>query len=376
MGTLSGYKFVEMAGLGPAPFCAMMLADMGAEVIRIARRRGDEKPLVDEAFDILNRGRMTLELDLKDQQDKAFLRELIGKADGLIEGYRPGVMERLGLGPDECLGFNPGLVFGRITGWGQNGPLANRAGHDINYLALSGALSTIGRKDSGPVPPLNMVADFGGGGMLLTVGMLSALLEKKTSGRGQVVDAAMIDGCALQLALILSLKNMGEWSASRQSNMLDGGAPFYDTYECSDGGHMAVGSIEPAFYKTLLRVCGITDEVMLDQWNKNLWPIQKDIVSKVFRRKTRQEWTALFENTDACVSPVLSLDEAPEHGHNRMRGTYATTGGGSQPAAAPRFSRTASVTGAPDDRASSRVRTALEAWGISASTLSHIDAPK
>lgn len=376
MGTLSGYKFVEMAGLGPAPFCAMMLADMGAEVIRIARRRGDEKPLVDEAFDILNRGRVTLELDLKNPQDKQILRELIEKADGLIEGYRPGVMERLGLGPDDCLGFNPGLVFGRITGWGQNGPLANRAGHDINYLALSGALSTIGRKDSGPVPPLNMVADFGGGGMLLTVGMLSALLEKKTSGRGQVVDAAMVDGCALQLALILSLKNMGDWKASRQSNMLDGGAPFYDTYECSDGGHMAVGSIEPAFYKTLLRVCGIADEVMLDQWNKDLWPIQKDIVSKVFRRKTRQEWTALFENTDACVSPVLSLDEAPEHGHNRMRGTYATTGNGIQPAAAPRFSRTASVTGMPDDGGPGRRRAILEAWGVGASALSCLHMPK
>lgn len=369
MGTLSGYKFVEMAGLGPAPFCGMMLADMGADVIRIARRRGDGKPLVDEAFDILNRGRVTLELDLKDPRDQATLRELIGKADGLIEGYRPGVMERLGFGPDECLMLNPGLVFGRITGWGQAGPLARRAGHDINYLGLSGALSTIGRKNSGPVPPLNMVADFGGGGMLLLVGMLSALLETKSSGRGQVVDAAMVDGCALQLALVLSLKNMGEWSASRQSNMLDGGAPFYDTYECSDGGYMAVGSIEPEFYKTLLSVCRIDGAVMQDQWNRALWPVQKEIIARVFRQRTRDEWTALFQDTDACVSPVLSLDEAPEHGHNRQRETYSIGCGGMQPAAAPRFSRTASLAGTLDDGDPERRYAVLAGWGVSQTVL-------
>lgn len=364
MGPLSGYKFVEMAGLGPAPFCGMMLADMGADVIRIARKRGSGKPLVDEAYDILNRGRATLELDLKNSDDKETLRGLIARADGLIEGYRPGVMERLGFGPDECLQINQGLVFGRITGWGQNGPLAQRAGHDINYLGLSGALSAIGRKDSAPVPPLNMVADFGGGGMLLLVGMLSALLERKNSGRGQVVDAAMVDGCALQLSLILSLKNMGAWSAKRQDNMLDGGAPFYDTYECADGQFIAVGAIEAEFYQTLLRVCEIDDEVMNDQWNKSLWPIQKAIIEKTFRSKTRDAWAAIFQDCDACVSPVLSLDEAPANEHNRIRGTYAKRNGMLEPNAAPRFSRTASSAGLEVDRAQDLLRSKLDTWGL------------
>lgn len=369
MGTLSGYRFVEMAGLGPAPFCGMMLADMGAEVIRITRKRRHEKLLVDEAFDILNRGRVTLELDLKDIGDKEIVRELICKADGLIEGYRPGVMERLGFGPEDCMTLNPGLVFGRVTGWGQDGPLAGRVGHDINYLALSGALSAIGSMDSGPVPPLNLVADFGGGGMLLTVGMLSALIEKKTSGHGQVVDAAMVDGCALQLAMTFSLKNMGAWRNVRESNMLDGGAPFYSTYECADGRYMAVGAIEPDFYKAFLSACEIDDAVMQAQWRRDLWPIQKEIVAKVFLRKTRKAWTRLFEDIDACVTPVLDLDEAPAHEHNRVRATYSVSATGIAPRAAPRFSRTGSFVGSPDSKGLEHRLAVLNYWGLSQSAI-------
>ncbi|MPW18733.1 conserved hypothetical protein [Paraburkholderia piptadeniae] len=372
MGALSGYRFIEMAGLGPAPFCGMMLADMGAEVIRITRKPGHEKPLIDEASDILNRGRVSLELNLKNARDKEIVHELICKADGLIEGYRPGVMERLGLGPKDCMTLNPGLVFGRVTGWGQDGPLAGRVGHDINYLGLSGALSAIGRKNSGPLPPLNLVADFGGGGMLLTVGMLSALLEKRTSGRGQVVDAAMIDGCALQLAMILSLRNMGTWRNERESNLLDGGAPFYSTYECADGRYMAVGAIEPDFYRVFLRVCGIDDAVMQAQWRRDLWPVQKEIVAKVFLRKTRESWTRLFEEADACVTPVLELDEAPAHEHNRARATYSVSAAGISPGAAPRFSRTGSLAGAPDDSTPERCLAVLAGWGVSQSSIAHL----
>lgn len=361
MGALRGFRIVEMAGLGPAPFCGMMLADMGAEVIQIRRPSRGEAPLVDEACDILNRGRIQLTLDLKNADDIAVVLELLEKADGLIEGFRPGVMERLGLGPAVCLERNPGLVYGRITGWGQEGPLAERAGHDINYLGLSGALATIGRQDSAPVPPLNMVADFGGGGMLLVVGMLAALLEKQRSGRGQVVDAAMVDGCALQLALVYSLKNMGAWSAARESNMLDGGAPFYDTYLCADGHYIAVGAIEAPFYKALLTVCGIEDAIMRRQWDRTCWPQQKAILAETFRRHSRDEWVSRFAGIDACVSPVLGLDEAPADAHNRARQTYQMGSSGVQPAAAPRFSRTPSTSGeAPACSALDDIR---QRWG-------------
>lgn len=371
MGALSGFRFVEMAGLGPAPFCGMMLADMGAEVIQIRRPKAGETPLVDEAHDILNRGRTPLVLDLKDPADIAVVQELVCHADGLIEGFRPGVMERLGLGPEAGLQRNPGLVYGRISGWGQGGPLAERAGHDINYLGLSGALAAIGRRDSGPVPPLNMVADFGGGGMLLLVGMLSALLEKQHSGRGQVVDAAMVDGCALQLALIYSLKNMGAWRATRESNMLDGGAPFYDTYRCADGEYLAVGAIEAPFYRALLAVCEIDDALMRRQWDRSCWPQQKAILAKVFLRHSRDEWVRRFAGIDACVSPVLGLDEAPAEDHNRARRTYVPGAGGVQPAAAPRFSRTPSATG----QEPGTIAEILQHWGVSPALGERFAAP-
>nr|MBL8412624.1 CoA transferase [Dechloromonas sp.] len=361
MGAMSGFRFVEIAGLGPAPFCGMMLADMGAEVIQIRRRTTGEAPLIDPAYDILNRGRIPLTLDLKSPADVAVVHELIGRADGLIEGFRPGVMERLGLGPAVCLERNPGLIYGRITGWGQDGPLAERVGHDINYLGLSGALSAIGRRDTGPVPPLNMVADFGGGGMLLVVGILAALLEKQRSGRGQVVDAAMVDGCALQLSLIYSLKNMGAWCATRGSNMLDGGAPFYDTYRCADGEYLAVGAIEAPFYKALLAVCGIDDAIMQRQWDRSCWPQQKAILAEVFLRYSRDEWVERFAGIDACVSPVLGLDEAPEDAHNRARRTYVQGDEGMQPAAAPRFSRTPSAL----ESGSEDIVATLRRWGVS-----------
>jgi alpha-methylacyl-CoA racemase len=362
MGPLSGFRIVEIAGLGPAPFCGMMLADMGAEVIQIRRPSKGETPLVDEACDIMNRGRIALTLDLKKPDDIAVVLELLGKADGLIEGFRPGVMERLGLGPAVCLERNPGLVYGRITGWGQDGPLAERVGHDINYLGLSGALASMGRQDAAPAPPLNMVADFGGGGMLLVVGMLAALLEKQRSGRGQVVDAAMVDGCALQLALVYSLKNMGAWLSARESNMLDGGAPFYDTYRCADGEYIAVGAIEAPFYKAMLQVCGIDDAIMQRQWDRACWPRQKVLLAETFRRHSRDEWVSRFAGIDACVSPVLGLDEAPADAHNRARRTYLPGSGGIQPAAAPRFSRTPSASGdAPTDAGLDEVR---QRWGV------------
>lgn len=344
-GPLHGLRVVEFAGLGPAPFCGMLLSDLGAEVLRIDRL-GAVSPgqaMFDPAKDLLQRGRRAVALNLKHPAGQAAALRLAGEADALIEGYRPGVMERLGLGPAPCLAANPRLVYGRITGWGQHGPLSHTAGHDINYLALSGALHGIGRADGGPVPPLNLVADFGGGAMLLAVGVLAALLEARSSGQGQVVDAAMTDGVALLQAMTLTLRAMGQWRDERQANLLDGGAPRYDTYACADGKHLALGALEPPFYRTLLDGLGLADDPLMQAPDdRSRWPAQRARLATVLRQRPRDAWVQHFEGSDACVSPVLSLAEAPAHPHHQARGTFVEEHGQTQPAPAPRFSRTPS----------------------------------
>jgi alpha-methylacyl-CoA racemase len=335
-GPLSGLRIVEFAGMGPGPFCAMVLADLGADVVRIARPDAAMDP-----NDVLARSRTVLNLDLRDPQEVEQALTLIERADALIEGYRPGVMERLGLSPDVCLGRNPRLVYGRMTGWGQHGPLAQAAGHDINYIAISGALHAIGRSGESPVPPLNYVGDFGGGAMLLAVGILSGLLEAGRSGRGQVVDAAMTDGAALLSAMMYGFKASGQWSNQRGANLLDGGAFFYDTYACGDGRFVAVGAIEPQFYALLREHCGIAEDPAFDaQTERAAWPLLKQRLAQVFRTRTRDEWCTLLEGSDACFAPVLDWDEAPRHRHNVARATFVELDGVVQPAPAPRFDRT------------------------------------
>lgn len=335
-GPLQGLRVIEMAGIGPGPFCAMLFADMGAEVIRIARPGVAHDP-----HDILTRGRSTLGLDLRAPGAAQQVLDIVANADVLIEGFRPGVMERLGLGPTECHARNPRLVFGRMTGWGQHGPLANAAGHDINYIAISGALHAIGRAGEAPVPPLNYVGDFGGGAMLLAVGVLSALYESQRSGQGQVIDAAMTDGAALLSSMMYGFKAAGKWNNQRGENLLDGGAHFYDTYACADGKYVAVGAIESQFYALLRERCGIADDTAFDaQMDAARWPLLKLRMTDLFRTRTRDEWCVLLEGSDACFAPVLDWDEAPAHPHNVARGTFIDVAGVMQPAPAPRFSRT------------------------------------
>ena len=339
-GPLSGIRILEIAGIGPGPFAGMMLADHGAEVIRI--ERPNAPPAMPPAqSDILARNRRAVAIDLKKPEGVAVLRDLARGADGLIEGFRPGVMERLGLGPDVLLTDNPKLVFGRMTGWGQTGPLARTAGHDIDYIALAGALHAYGRAGEKPTPPINMVGDFGGGGMFLAFGMVSALLHAARTGQGQVIDCAMVDGAAVLMSMIWSFRAAGFWRDERGVNMLDTGAHFYDTYETSDGKYMAVGAIEPQFYAELRRLAGLADDAELDaQMNFAEWPALKARVAAAFKARTRDEWTAIFDGTDACVSPVLSMAEAPLHPHNAARGTFVEASGVVQPAAAPRYSAT------------------------------------
>lgn len=342
-GPLAGLRVIEMVGLGPCPFAAMMLADMGADVIRIGRkaaRVAEPFAMLGTKFDVMARNRRALALDLKHPQARALVLELAGKADVLLEGFRPGVMERRGLGPEDCHARNPRLVYGRVTGWGQHGPLAQAAGHDINYLALSGMLHAMGRADAPPAPPLNLVGDFGGGAMMLAFGVVCAVLEARQSGKRQVVDAAMTDGAALLGAMMYGLRAFGSWSDERESNMLDGGAPCYDTYACADGKCVAVGALEPRFYEQLLALAGATDPALAQQWNRQDWPQQKARFAALFATRTRDEWCALLEGTDACFAPVLDMAEAPRHPHNRARGTFVEVDGVVQPAPAPRFSRT------------------------------------
>jgi len=366
-GPLHGFKVVEMVGIGPGPFCAMMLADMGAEVIRIDKKRGPhaETHAVDPRFDVLARGRRSLALDLKHPRGQQVALQLVAQADALVEGYRPGVMERLGLGPDKCLARNPRLVYGRMTGWGQIGPLAQAAGHDINYVALSGMLNAVGRQHEPPPPPLNLIGDFGGGGMMLAFGIVCALLEAQRSKRGQVIDAAMTDGSALLGALMYGLKAAGRWRIERSANLLDGGAHFYDTYQCADGKYVAIGSIETQFYAELLRIVGIDDPEFQRQLDSRLWPKLKERLTSVFKTKSRDEWCALMEGTDVCFAPVLDMNEAPLHPHNVARNTFIEVDGVIQPAPAPRFSRTAPEVSASAAAAGQHSEQILRAWGFS-----------
>ena len=337
MGPLSGVRIVEIAGIGPGPFCAMMLADHGAEVIRIERA----PPSAAKRRDVLNRSRKALAVDLKQPAGVDLVRRLTRSCEGLIEGFRPGVMERLGLGPDVLIGDNPKLVYGRMTGWGQTGPNAAMAGHDIDYIALSGALDAIGRPGEAPVPPLNLVGDFGGGGMMLAFGMVSAILHARATGVGQVIDCAMTEGSAVLMAMTYSLRAGGIWSDTRGANLLDGGAHFYDTYETADGKFVAIGAIEPQFYRELLQGLGVADD---DAWTAQMdarrWPDLKRRLADVIRSKTRDDWSAVFEGSDACLAPVLSMAEAPTHPHNAARGSFVAVDGIVQPAPAPRYSLT------------------------------------
>ncbi len=365
MGPLQGIRIVEFAALGPAPMGTMLLADLGAEVLRIERKTGaGSRPtaeLFDPAIDILNRNRRVVALDLKQAEAIATVLRLVEGADAVIEGFRPGVLERLGLGPEVCLQRNPRLVYARMTGWGQHGKLAQAAGHDINYLSLSGALHAIGEPGRKPVVPLNLVAD-GGGAMLLALGVLAGLLEARGSGRGQVVDAAMTDGSALLMSMMYTLKAMGQWQQQRGSNLLDGGAHFYDTYQCRDGKWLSIGAIEPQFYALLLERTGITDPEFQQQWDRSRWPRLKEKLAEVIGKRTRDEWCAIFDGTDACVTPVLDMDEAPLHPHNRSRNTFTEIAGVVQPAAAPRFSRTPPARPTPPQTASNPQ--ALLDWGF------------
>lgn len=380
MGPLHGVKVVEFAALGPAPMGAMLLADMGAEVLRIERKSTvtgrPTADLFDPKIDILNRSRRVVALDLKKPEAIAAALRLIAGADVLVEGFRPGVMERLGLGPADCLACNPRLVYGRMTGWGQNGTLAQAAGHDINYLSLSGALHAIGEQGGKPVVPLNLVADCGGGAMLLAVGVLAALVEARGSGRGQVVDAAMTDGAALLMSMMYTLKAMGQWTPQRASNLLDGGAHFYDTYRCRDGKWLSVGAIEPQFYALLLEKTGISDPAFRAQWDREQWPLLKEKLAAVLLTRSRDEWCVIFDGSDACVAPVLDMDEAPQHPHNRSRHTFIEVDGVTQPAPAPRFSRTPPAMPRPPGAAGDAAQILVD-WGFSAAevdSLRHLGA--
>jgi alpha-methylacyl-CoA racemase len=338
-GPLRGMRVVEFSGIGPGPFASMMLSDMGADVVSIARPGQGKRP----AGDFINRGRRVIELDLKNPDHVAQTLDLIAAADILIEGFRPQVMERLGLGPDVALKRNPRLIYGRMTGWGQQGPLAHAAGHDINYIAITGALDSFRATNGETVSPLNLVGDYGGGALYLVVGVLAAVIEAKTSGKGQVVDAAMCDGVSNMLTIFHSMRALGRWNDTPRTNSIDGGAHFYRTYECKDGRFMSVGALEPQFYAVLRKLAGLDEDCYDAQMNRAEWPKMQDKMAAVFKTKTRDEWTALLEGTDACAAPVVSLFDAPNHPHLAARETFVNVHGGLQPAPAPRFSRTPSA---------------------------------
>jgi alpha-methylacyl-CoA racemase len=341
MGPLAGIRLIEIAGIGPGPMAAMMLGDLGADVIRVDRVQpaGPER-FSDPRHAVHQRSRRSIAVDLRKPGAAEIVLRLAAGADGLMEPFRPGVAERLGIGPKPCLARNPRLVYGRMTGWGQHGPLAKAAGHDINYIALTGVLHAIGPADGKPVPPLNLVGDFGGGGMLLALGMVCGLLEASRSGRGQVIDAAMVDGAALLFGAIFGMHAAGLWADRRGANWLDGGSHFYNTYETKDGKYVAIGSIEPQFYALLLEKAGLADAMLPEQMDQSAWPAMKERLAAIFRRKTRDEWCAIMEGSDVCFAPVLSIAEAPCHPHPVARDAYVEINGMPQPAPAPRFSRT------------------------------------
>ena len=368
MGPLTGIRIIEIAGIGPGPFTAMMLADMGAELIRVSRVGGGGMSLgADPRLDFSNRGKRSIALNLKDSRATGIVLRLLEGADGLLEGYRPGVMEKLGLGPGDCLARNPRLVYGRMTGWGQEGPLSHAAGHDINYIALTGALHAIGERGGQPVVPLNLIGDFGGGGMLLAFGMVCALLEAARSGEGQVVDAAMVDGASTLMSSLYGAFQSGFWQNARGSNLLDGGAHFYGVYETADGKHVSIGSIEPQFYALLLQTLGIDAADLPQQFDARNWGALRERFAAIFRTKTRDEWCTLMEGTDICFAPVLGLDEVADHPHMAARGTFYRDQGAWQPAPAPRFSRSHPARPARAVAANADTDAVLGALGIDAS---------
>jgi len=359
-GPLTSLKIVEFAGIGPGPFCGMLLSDLGADVVRIDRKGGRGGAHTD----VTSRGRRSVALDLKSPAAVEACLKLLEQADVVFEGFRPGVMERLGLGPDVALKRNPKLVYGRMTGWGQTGPYSQAAGHDMNYIAITGALNAIGTKDK-PVPPLNLVGDFGGGALYLAFGLLAAVIHARQSGQGQVIDCAMSDGAASLMAMFYGFKAAGAWKEERRSNLLDGGAHFYDTYQCSDGRWISVGSIEPQFYALLLEKTGIKDPEFQGQMNRAAWPELREKLARVIATKTRDEWTEIMGGTDVCFAPVLDLDEAPKHPHNAARKTFVEVAGVTQPAPAPRFSATPGAIQGPPPRIGAHDREALTDWGFS-----------
>ena len=377
-GPLSDLKVLEFAGIGPGPFCAMMLSDMGAEVLRVDRAgsvSGDEEI---PHWDVNARGRRSVGVDLKQSRGREVLLRLVEQADALIEGFRPGVTERLGIGPDECLARQPKLIYGRMTGWGQTGPYAPVAGRDINYIALSGTLSMIGRLDEAPVPPLNLVGDFGGGGMLLAFGIVCGILEASRSGAGQIIDAAMIDGAALLAGMVHGMRATGDWRA-RGTNLLDTGAWFYDVYETADGGYISLGPLDARSWQEMLRLTGLADDVdgggpVPEQSDRASWPAMKQRLAALIRTRTRDEWCAVLERTDACFAPVLNMEEAYAHPHNVERGTFTEVAGVVQPAPAPRFSRTVPGIAGPPPRPGDHTDEALSDWGFSAAEVAELRA--
>jgi alpha-methylacyl-CoA racemase len=374
-GPLTGYRIVEIAGIGPGPFAAMMLSDMGAEVIRVERTQAVREG-AGKNVDLLQRNRRNIAIDLKSEAGRDALLDLIGKADAVIEGFRPGVMERLGLSPEACMARNPKLIFGRMTGWGQDGPYGPSAGHDINYISLAGALAHFARAGQAPVPPLNMVGDFGGGGMFLAFGVVCALLEAQRSGKGQVVDAAMVDGTAVLMSMFWAFRKSGAFDENNAgTNLLDTGAHFYDVYSCRDGKYISIGSIEPQFYAELLRLTGLEgDEEFARQNDRAAWPHLKERIAEVFATKSRAEWCELMEHTDVCFAPVLTMAEAAEHPHNKARGTFVEVDGVVQPAPAPRFSRTPATIAGPAARPGEHSREILADWGFDAERIDSLFA--
>ncbi|MFN8022861.1 MAG: CaiB/BaiF CoA-transferase family protein [Acidimicrobiales bacterium] len=372
-GPLTGYRIIEIAGIGPGPFAAMLLADMGAEVIRVERAQSVRGPAPETPhFDVMLRGRRNIAIDLKHPDGVATLLDLVERADALIEGFRPGVMERLGVGPEVCLARNPKLVFGRMTGWGQEGMYAQAAGHDINYISLAGALAHFGRKGEAPVPPLNMVGDFGGGGMFLAYGVVCALLEAQRSGQGQVVDTAMVDGAAVLMSMFWAFKSAGIFDENaRGTNLLDTGAHFYDVFECADGQYISLGSIEPQFYAELMRITGLAgDPEFAKQMDQSKWPHLKERLREVMKSKTRAEWCELMEATDVCFAPVLTMSEAAAHPHNVERRTFIDVAGVTQPAPAPRFSRTVPEVKSAPAHPGQHSLEILTDWGLPADRVS------
>jgi len=375
MGPLTGYRVLEFAGIGPGPMCAMLLSDLGADVLRIDRMTSAGLGISMRAkFDVLNRGRRSVALDLKKPEAIEAVFRLVEKADALIEGFRPKVMERLGLGPDVCLKRNPRLVYGRMTGFGQEGPMAHAAGHDINYIAMTGALHSIGRRGDRPLPPLNLVGDFGGGALYLALGVVAGILEAQKSGKGQVVDAAMVDGASSLMTAIYGIKAAGVWTNERGDNLLDTGAHFYEVYETKDGKFVSIGSIEAKFYEELLELSGLKGVELPHQMDRTNWPKMKERMAEIFKTKTRDEWCKIMEGSDVCFAPVLSMDEAPKHPHNVHRGTFVEQDGVVQPGPAPRFSRTPGKIQGPPASPGQHTNEALRDWGFSAGDLDKLTA--